>query len=91
MMSEKPSAAAAPKLLGSKRTLDVTPTENLWEDLRSIVRFNHDVRDDDRALRAVVASPDPGPGFDASKALPTENPGRVCAMLATATDPKSGP
>jgi len=26
-------------------------------------------------------------GFDASKALPTENPGRVCAMLATAKDP----
>ena len=26
-------------------------------------------------------------GFDASKALPTSNPGRVCAMLATATDP----
>ena len=26
-------------------------------------------------------------GFDASKALPVENPGRVCAMLATATDP----
>jgi NAD(P)-dependent dehydrogenase (short-subunit alcohol dehydrogenase family) len=26
-------------------------------------------------------------GFDASKALPTENPGRVCAMLATAEDP----
>ena len=31
---------------------------------------------------------DLGPfGFDASKALPVENPGRVCAMLATATDP----
>ena len=26
-------------------------------------------------------------GFDASKALPVENPGRVCAMLATATNP----
>jgi NAD(P)-dependent dehydrogenase (short-subunit alcohol dehydrogenase family) len=26
-------------------------------------------------------------GFDASKALPVDNPGRVCAMLATATDP----
>jgi len=26
-------------------------------------------------------------GFDATKALPTENPGRVCAMLATAADP----
>jgi NAD(P)-dependent dehydrogenase (short-subunit alcohol dehydrogenase family) len=26
-------------------------------------------------------------GFDASKALPVENPGRVCAMLATADDP----
>src|ERR671931_1248694 len=26
-------------------------------------------------------------GFDAAKALPTENPGRVCAMLATASDP----
>jgi len=26
-------------------------------------------------------------GFDASKALPVENPGRVCAMLATARDP----
>ena len=26
-------------------------------------------------------------GFDASKALPVENPGRVCAMLATAKDP----
>jgi NAD(P)-dependent dehydrogenase (short-subunit alcohol dehydrogenase family) len=26
-------------------------------------------------------------GFDASKALPVENPGRVCAMLATAGDP----
>ena len=26
-------------------------------------------------------------GFDASKGLPTENPGRVCAMLATAADP----
>ncbi len=26
-------------------------------------------------------------GFDASKALPVENPGRVCAMLATAEDP----
>ncbi len=26
-------------------------------------------------------------GFDAAKALPTENPGRVCAMLATAADP----
>ncbi len=26
-------------------------------------------------------------GFDASKALPVENPGRVCAMLATALDP----
>jgi NAD(P)-dependent dehydrogenase (short-subunit alcohol dehydrogenase family) len=26
-------------------------------------------------------------GFDAAKALPTENPGRVCAMLATAQDP----
>jgi NAD(P)-dependent dehydrogenase (short-subunit alcohol dehydrogenase family) len=26
-------------------------------------------------------------GFDASKALPVENPGRVCAMLATSTDP----
>jgi NAD(P)-dependent dehydrogenase (short-subunit alcohol dehydrogenase family) len=26
-------------------------------------------------------------GFDASKGLPTENPGRVCAMLATADDP----
>lgn len=26
-------------------------------------------------------------GFDASKALPVENPGRVCAMLATASDP----
>ena len=26
-------------------------------------------------------------GFDASKGLPTENPGRVCAMLATARDP----
>src|SRR5215470_6610277 len=26
-------------------------------------------------------------GFDASKALPVENPGRVCAMLATAADP----
>jgi NAD(P)-dependent dehydrogenase (short-subunit alcohol dehydrogenase family) len=28
-----------------------------------------------------------GFGFDASKGLPTENPGRVCAMLATADDP----
>jgi NAD(P)-dependent dehydrogenase (short-subunit alcohol dehydrogenase family) len=26
-------------------------------------------------------------GFDAAKGLPPENPGRVCAMLATATDP----
>ena len=26
-------------------------------------------------------------GFDASKALPVEHPGRVCAMLATARDP----
>jgi NAD(P)-dependent dehydrogenase (short-subunit alcohol dehydrogenase family) len=26
-------------------------------------------------------------GFDASKALPVDNPGRVCAMLATAADP----
>jgi NAD(P)-dependent dehydrogenase (short-subunit alcohol dehydrogenase family) len=26
-------------------------------------------------------------GFDATKALPVENPGRVCAMLATASDP----
>jgi NAD(P)-dependent dehydrogenase (short-subunit alcohol dehydrogenase family) len=26
-------------------------------------------------------------GFDASKALPVDNPSRVCAMLATATDP----
>ncbi len=26
-------------------------------------------------------------GFDASRALPVENPGRVCAMLATAKDP----
>jgi NAD(P)-dependent dehydrogenase (short-subunit alcohol dehydrogenase family) len=26
-------------------------------------------------------------GFDASKALPVENPGRVCAILATAADP----
>jgi len=26
-------------------------------------------------------------GFDAAKALPPENPGRVCAMLATASDP----
>ena len=26
-------------------------------------------------------------GFDASKALPVENPGRVCAMLASARDP----
>src|SRR5205085_7597016 len=26
-------------------------------------------------------------GFDASKAQPVENPGRVCAMLATARDP----
>jgi NAD(P)-dependent dehydrogenase (short-subunit alcohol dehydrogenase family) len=26
-------------------------------------------------------------GFDASKGLPVENPGRVCAMLATAEDP----
>jgi len=26
-------------------------------------------------------------GFDTSKGLPTENPGRVCAMLATAKDP----
>ncbi len=26
-------------------------------------------------------------GFDASKGLPTSNPGRVCAMLATASDP----
>ncbi len=26
-------------------------------------------------------------GFDASKALPTSNPGRVCAMLASAKDP----
>jgi NAD(P)-dependent dehydrogenase (short-subunit alcohol dehydrogenase family) len=26
-------------------------------------------------------------GFDASKALPVENPGRVCAMLATARNP----
>ena len=26
-------------------------------------------------------------GFDASQALPVENPGRVCAMLATAQDP----
>ena len=26
-------------------------------------------------------------GFDASKGLPVENPGRVCAMLATATEP----
>jgi len=26
-------------------------------------------------------------GFDASKALPVENPGRVCAMLATAKNP----
>jgi NAD(P)-dependent dehydrogenase (short-subunit alcohol dehydrogenase family) len=26
-------------------------------------------------------------GFDASTGLPPENPGRVCAMLATATDP----
>jgi len=26
-------------------------------------------------------------GFDASKALPVENPGRVCAMLATADNP----
>ncbi len=26
-------------------------------------------------------------GFDASKALPTDNPGRVCGMLATAKDP----
>ena len=26
-------------------------------------------------------------GFDASKALPVENPGRVCAMLATAKEP----
>jgi NAD(P)-dependent dehydrogenase (short-subunit alcohol dehydrogenase family) len=28
-----------------------------------------------------------GYGFDASKGVPVENPGRVCAMLATATDP----
>ena len=28
-------------------------------------------------------------GFDATKALPVENPGRVCAMLATAKDPLS--
>jgi len=26
-------------------------------------------------------------GFDASQGLPVENPGRVCAMLATARDP----
>jgi short-subunit dehydrogenase len=26
-------------------------------------------------------------GFDAAKGLPVENPGRVCAMLATAKDP----
>jgi NAD(P)-dependent dehydrogenase (short-subunit alcohol dehydrogenase family) len=26
-------------------------------------------------------------GFDASKGLPVENPGRVCAMLATSSDP----
>jgi len=26
-------------------------------------------------------------GFDATKALPVENPGRVCAMLATSADP----
>ncbi|HUI25725.1 MAG TPA: SDR family NAD(P)-dependent oxidoreductase, partial [Candidatus Kryptonia bacterium] len=26
-------------------------------------------------------------GFDVSKGLPVENPGRVCAMLATASDP----
>jgi hypothetical protein len=26
-------------------------------------------------------------GFDASRGLPVENPGRVCAMLATAADP----
>jgi NAD(P)-dependent dehydrogenase (short-subunit alcohol dehydrogenase family) len=26
-------------------------------------------------------------GFDASRGLPVENPGRVCAMLATAHDP----
>ena len=26
-------------------------------------------------------------GFDASKGLPVENPGRVCAMLATAAEP----
>src|SRR4029453_1302527 len=26
-------------------------------------------------------------GFDASKGLPTDNPARVCAMLATADDP----
>jgi NAD(P)-dependent dehydrogenase (short-subunit alcohol dehydrogenase family) len=26
-------------------------------------------------------------GFDAAKGLPTDNPGRVCAMLATADDP----
>ena len=26
-------------------------------------------------------------GFDATKALPVENPARVCAMLATAKDP----
>jgi NAD(P)-dependent dehydrogenase (short-subunit alcohol dehydrogenase family) len=28
-----------------------------------------------------------GYGFDASKGVPVENPGRVCAMLATAQDP----
>jgi NAD(P)-dependent dehydrogenase (short-subunit alcohol dehydrogenase family) len=28
-------------------------------------------------------------GFDATKALPTDNPGRVCALLATAADPMS--
>jgi NAD(P)-dependent dehydrogenase (short-subunit alcohol dehydrogenase family) len=28
-----------------------------------------------------------GYGFDASKGVPVENPGRVCAMLATAKDP----
>jgi hypothetical protein len=26
-------------------------------------------------------------GFDIAKGLPVENPGRVCAMLATAKDP----
>ena len=52
-------------VLGEKRSLPFAPTGNLLADLLAVVRSSHDVRDDDRDLRAAVGSPEPGPAFDA--------------------------